>query len=78
MVFSYSIWKDCPYNGISKVSYIVFDQDVPIDHCKHVPDPVAQPSTGIEYNVPYTSGMDLAHFRILNNEFLNKDIDVVP
>ena len=39
----------------------------------HVPVPVSQYSARIEYNAECT-----AHFRILNNELLNKDPDVVP
>ena len=44
MVFSDSIWKECPYTGRSIGSYIVFYQDGPIYHCTHVPGPVAQSS----------------------------------
>ena len=44
MVFSDSIWQDCPGTGRSTREYIVFYQGVPIDHCTHVTGPVAQSS----------------------------------
>ena len=56
----------------------MFYQSEPIDHCKHVPVPVAQLSVESEYNTACTAGMDIAYFRILNNELLNKDPDLVP
>ena len=56
----------------------VFNQVGPIDNCTHVPGTVSQSSSEIEYNSAYTVEMSLAHFRVLNNEFLNKDTDVVP
>ena len=56
----------------------MFYQGKPIDHCKHVPVPVSESSSESGYNAAYTAGMDLAHFRMLNNDFLNKDPDVVP
>ena len=40
--------------------------------------PVAQSSAESEYNTTFTTGTDLAHFRIINNELLNKDLDLVP
>ena len=40
--------------------------------------PVAQSSAESEYNASCTAGMDLAHFRMINNYFLNKDSYVVP
>ena len=30
------------------------------------------------YNAAYNAGMALAHFRMLTNELLNKDPDIVP
>ena len=48
MLLSDSRWKDCPDNSISTGSYIVFYQNVKIDHCTHVPGPVAQSSAEIE------------------------------
>ena len=77
-VFSYSIWHDCPYTGRSIGAYILFYQGLPIDHCTHVPGPFAQSSSYSEYNVLYTAGMALAHFRMINNEFPKKDSYVVP
>ena len=50
MMFSYSIWQDCPDTGRSKVSYIVFYQGWPIDNCTHVTGPVAQYSADSEHN----------------------------
>ena len=78
MVFSESILQDCPDTGRSTGAYIVFYQGGPIDHCTHVTVPVAQYSDDIGYNESCTAGIDLAHFRMRNNEFLNKDTDVVP
>ena len=42
MDFPDSSWKDCPYTGISTVSYIIFYQGGTIYHGTHVPGPVAQ------------------------------------
>ena len=47
-------------------------QGRPIDHCTHVPGPVTQLSAENGYNSACTTGMALAHFRMLNDEFLNK------
>ena len=44
----------------------------------HVTWPVDKSSTESEYNAACTAGMSLAHFRILINEFLKKDPDIVP
>ena len=55
----------------------MFYQDVTIDHCTHVPSKVYQSSYEIEYNAAWTSGMTLAHIRVQNKEFLNKDKYVV-
>ena len=78
MAFSDSSWQDCPYTGRSTGAYIIFYQVGPIDHGTHVPGPVAQSNTESEYNVVCTSGMYLAHFRVLIHELLNKDPDIVP
>ena len=78
MAFSDSSWQDCPDTGRSTESYIIFYQGGPIGHGTHVPGPVAKSSAEIEYNVTCTSGMALAHFRILIHEFLNEDPDMVP
>ena len=56
----------------------MFYQGGPIDHFTHVPGPVSKYNAKSEYNVAYTPGVDLAYFRMLNNEFLNKDPYVVP
>ena len=70
--------QNCPYNGRSKGEYIIFYQGGTIDHVTHVTGPVAQSSAEIDYNAACTSGMSLAHFRMLINEPLNKDSDIVP
>ena len=44
----------------------------------HVIGTVDQKNAESEYNVALTAGMDIAHFRMLNNEFLEKDPDMVP
>ena len=77
MAFSDSSWQDCPDTGRSKGAYIIFYQGGPIDHGIHVPGPVAQSSAESEYNSACTSGMALAHFRMLIHEFLNEDPDMV-
>ena len=66
MVFSDSIWKDCPYNGIITGAYVVFYQDGPIDHCTHVPGPVAQYSAERDYNTVCTAVISIANLRMLN------------
>ena len=78
MVLSDYRWQGCPDTGISTGAYNMFYQSVPINHCTHVPDTSAQYSASIEYNVSCTTGMELAHFIMLNNELMNKDPDVVP
>ena len=78
MNFSDSSWQDCPDTGRSTGAYIIFYQGGPIDHGTHVPGPVAQSSVESEYNSACTTGMDLAHFRMLVHELLNEDSDMVP
>ena len=78
MVLSDSIWRDCPDTGRITVSYFVFYHGVPIYDFAHVPVPFSQSSAESEYNAACTSGMVLAHFRILNNEMMKNDPDVVP
>ena len=78
VAFSDSSWQDCPDTGRSTVAYNILYQGGPIDHGTHVPGPVAQSSAESEYNASCTAGMDLAHFRMLINELLNKDLDIVP
>ena len=58
-------------------TYMIFYQGGPIDHAIHVPGPVAQSSAEIEYNAACTSVMALAYFRMLINEMLKKDPDIV-
>ena len=42
IVFSGSSWKYCTDTGRSIGAYIIFYQGGTIDHCTHVPGPVAQ------------------------------------
>ena len=72
MVFYDSRWQDCPYIGRSTVAYIVFHQGLTIDRWTHYPGTFSQSSAESEYTAACTSGIDLVHFRILNNEFLYK------
>ena len=74
--YDYS-WQYCPYTGISTGTYVIFYQGEPIDHGTHVSVPVSQSSAEIEYNAACTTGMALAHFRMLNHELLNKNPDRV-
>ena len=78
VVFSDFSLKDCLDTGRSPVAYIVFYQGEPIDHCTNVPVLVAQYSDESEYRSACNSGMDLAHFNMLNNELLKKYPYVVP
>ena len=78
MEFSDSRWQDYPDTIISTGAYILFHQGIPFDNCTHFTGPIDDYSDESEYNTAYTSGMDLAHFRMTNNEFSNKDPDVVP
>ena len=77
MAFSDSCWQDCSETGRSTGAYIIFYPGGTIDHGIHVPGPVAQSSAESEYNAACTAGMDLAHFRVLINELLNEDTDMV-
>ena len=76
--FSYSSWKGFPETGKSTRAYIIFHQGGPIDHVTHVIGPFSQSTAESEYNAACTAGMDLAHFRMLIHELLNKDTDIVP
>ena len=78
MVFYDSRFQDFPHTEKSTESHILFYEGGPSDHCKNVPVTVAQSSAEIDYNAACTAGMALAHFRILNNGLLNKNIDVIP
>ena len=77
MDFSYYSCQYCPYNGRSTGEYMIFYQGGTIDHGAYVTGPVAQSSKESEYNSEFTSGMALAHFRILFHILLNKDLDIV-
>ena len=72
MAFSDSSWQDFPDTGRSTGAYIIFYQGGPIDHGTHVTGKVAQSSAESEYNAACTAGMDLAHFRMLIHDLLNK------
>ena len=78
MDFYGSSWQDFPDTGRSTGANIIFYEGGPIDHDTHVPLPVAQSSAESEYNAACTTGMALAHFSMLINEFLNKDPYIVP
>ena len=65
MEFSDSSWQDCPETGGSRGAYIIFYQYGPIEHITHVPGLVDQSSAKSDYNAACTTGMDLAHFRML-------------
>ena len=52
-------------------------QDGPIDHDTHVPGPVDQSSAESEYNAACTARTALERFRMLINELLKKDPDIV-
>ena len=77
MVFSDSIWRECPNNSRSTGAYFVFHQNGPIDHCTYVPGSVSHYSAESSYNLLCTSIMSLAHIRMINNELLSTDIDLV-
>ena len=55
----------------------MFYKGGPIDNCTHVTGTVAQYSAESEYTAVCTTGMDSENSRMINNEFLNKDTDVV-
>ena len=57
---------------------MIFYQRGPIDHVTHVPGPVSQSCAESEYNAECTVGINLAHYRMLINELLNKDPCIVP
>ena len=78
MDFSDSSWQDFPDTGRTTGAYIIFYQGGPIDHGTNVPGPVAQSSAESQYNAACTTGMDLAHFRMLIHELLNQDPDMIP
>ena len=67
--YDYS-WKDCPDNGRSIVEYIIFYQGGLIDRGTHVPGQVDQSIAESEYNEACTTGMAVAHFRMLIHELL--------
>ena len=75
-LYDYS-WQDFTDTGISTGLYIIFYQGGPIDHSTPVQGPVSQSSAESEYNAACTAGMDLANFRMLIHELLNKDPDIV-
>ena len=77
MYFYDSSWKYFPDTVRSTGEYIIFYQGGPIEHGTHVPGPVAQSISGSEYNSACTAGMALEHLRMLINEFLSKDTDIV-
>ena len=77
MVFSDCKQQYFQYTGIITGACIVFYQGGPIDHCTHVPGSVVQSSSESEYNTARNAVLSLEHFRIINNELLNKDKYVI-
>ena len=78
MAFSNSSWQDFPDTSRSTRAYIIFYQGGPIGHVIHLTGSVSQSGAESEYNVECTTGMDLAYFRMLIHDFLNKDPDIFP
>ena len=78
IVLSDSRWHYFPDTGRITRGYILFYKGGPIDHCTHVMGLVSQSSTESGYNTSCNTGMDLENFSMLDNEFLNKDPDLVP
>ena len=56
--------------------YCVY-QGGPFDHCTNVTGPVAQSSAEREYNSACMIGMDLSHFRMLNNKMMDQYLYMV-
>ena len=77
MAFSDSSWKDCLDTVRSTGAYIILSR-WSIDHGTHVIGTVSQSSSERDYTVAWTAGKDLAHFRMLIHEFLNKDPYIFP
>ena len=78
MDFSVYGRKGCPDTSRITGAYIIFFQSRSIDHDTHVTGLVSQSSAESEYNEACTEVIDLAHFRVLIIELLNKDPDIVP
>ena len=72
MDFSASNSQYCPDTVRSTGAYMIFYQGGPIYHGTYVPGPVAQSSSESEYNTACTAGIDLAHFRVLMDEFFEQ------
>ena len=67
MAFYDSSWEDYPDTGRSTGAYIIFYRGGLIDHVTYVTGLVSQLRTESNYKASYNSGMNLAHFRMLNN-----------
>ena len=78
MDFSDSNWQYCPYTVRSTGVYIIFYQVGTIYHGTRVPVPATKSSSESEYNAACTTGMALAHSRMLIHSLLNKGPDIVP
>ena len=76
ILYNYS-WQDFLDTGRSTEAYILFYQVGPVNHGTYVLGKVAQWSAESEYNIVCTSGIDLAHFRMIFHEFLRKYPDIV-
>ena len=78
MTISQFSCQQFPNTSILTGASLIVYQGGTIDHGTHVPGPVYQSSAESDYNVAYTLGMSLSHFRMLINEFLTNDTDIVP
>ena len=78
MDFSDYSQHDCTDTGRNTGAYSIFYQCGTIDHVTHVPGPGAQSGLESDYDASCTAGMALADFRMLIDEFLNKDTYIVP
>ena len=57
---------------------MLFYQCGTIDHVTHVPGPDSSSSSESDYNAACTAGIALEHFRMLIQESLRKNPDIVP
>ena len=78
MAFYDSSLKYCIDTERGTGEYNIFYQGGPIDHGTHVTGPVSKSNEESEYNAECTTGMDLANFRMLIHEILNKYTYLVP
>ena len=72
-----SSWQDCPDTGRSTGSYVHFAQGGPVDFAAYVPSPVAMSSVEAEWNAGATAGMAMSHLRMLYNELIGTETDMI-